>query len=323
MGQVKPGCAGGDSGIPLPGPPASHDAWGGPGGVVVVGVRGGDTDTGGHRDTCATYLHLLHLVGHVVQAQVIGQRGGVQPVPVGQEELGASVRFPAAAGGAAFQGREVGDEAGATVGGEAGRVLALPVGPSALLLAGGRRRRLVEGVDGEGVPEVGVGVAGLGIRQRLVRGGEVRGLEVGGTRVGERRSRAVQVLADRREVREPRVPVAAPIVPVLERTEGWGEKAGGRQWRGGGSSGTGGRPGSGGGRTGLRAVALAGTGREERREAAEPPGSCPGSLLFLRRFAEEVSPAPREEITNRFSPLSSARLQHANPHPCASRWENH
>lgn len=195
---------------------------------------GGDTDTGGHRDTCATYLHLLHLVGHVVQAQVIGQRGGVQPVPVGQEELGASVRFPAAAGGAAFQGREVGDEAGATVGGEAGRVLALPVGPSALLLAGGRRRRLVEGVDGEGVPEVGVGVAGLGIRQRLVRGGEVRGLEVGGTRVGERRSRAVQVLADRREVREPRVPVAAPIVPVLERTEGWGEKAGGRQWRGGG-----------------------------------------------------------------------------------------
>lgn len=134
---------------------------------------------------------------------------------VGQEQLGAAVRFPAGAGGAALQSREVRDEAGPAVGGEAGRVLALPAGPGALLLAGGRRRRLVQRVDGEGVPEVGVGVGGLGVRQRLVRRREVRGLEVGGARVGERRSRAVQVLADRREVREARVPVAAPIVPVL------------------------------------------------------------------------------------------------------------
>lgn len=199
-------------GAPVPPPPTTPEG-------------GGGRDGGGP----GAYLHLLHLVGHVVQAQVIGQGGGVQPVPVGQEELGASVRFPAAAGGAALQRREVGDEAGAAVGGESGRVLALPVGPSALLLAGGRRRRLVERVDGEGVPEVGVGVAGLGVRQRLVRGGEIGGLEVGGARVGERRGRAVQVLADRREVGEPRVPVAAPIVPVLESREGWGEKGGGRQ----------------------------------------------------------------------------------------------
>lgn len=109
-------------------------------------------------------------------------------MPMGQEELGAPVRFPAAAGGAALQRREVGDETGAGVGSESGRVLALSVGPGALLLAGGRRRRLVERVDGEGVSEVGVGVAGLGVRQRLVRGREVGGLEVGGARVREWRS---------------------------------------------------------------------------------------------------------------------------------------
>lgn len=181
-------------------------------------------------------------MSHVVQAQVIGQRGGIQPVPVGQEQLGAAVRFPAGAGGAALQRREVRNKAGATVGGEAGRVLALPAGPGALLLAGGRRRRLVQRVDGEGVPEVGVGVAGLGVRQRLVRRGEVRGLEVGGARVGERRSRAVQVLADRREVREPRVPVAAPIVPVLESTEGRGR---GKPAVSGGLTGSGPDPGGG------------------------------------------------------------------------------
>lgn len=236
------------------------------------------------------YLHLLHLVGHVVQAQVIGQGGGVQPVPVGQEELGASVGFPAAGGRAALQRREMGDEAGAAVGGEAGRLLALPVRPSALLLAGGRRRRLVERVDGEGVPEVRVGVAGLGVRQRLVRGWEVGGLEVGGARVGERRSRAVQVLADRREVGEPRVPVAAPIVPVLESTEGWGERGGGRQRAAVGQR---------------RQPGLWGTGRlaasrapgggicflwgrgEERRGATEPSCSCPGSPLFLRHVRNQ------------------------------------
>lgn len=38
----------------------------------------------------------------------------------------------------------------------------------------------------------------------------------------ERRGRAVQVLADGGEVRQPRVPVAAAIVPVLESTQGRG-----------------------------------------------------------------------------------------------------
>lgn len=174
----------------------------------------------------APYLHLLHLVGHVVQAQVIGQRRGIQPVPVGQQQLGAAESLPAAAGGAALQSREVRHQPGAGVRGQPRRLLALPVGPSALLLAGRRRRRLVQGVDGERVPEVRVGVAGLGVRQRLVRGWEVGGLEVGGARVRERRGRAVQVLADGGEVRQPRVPVAAPIVPVLESTQGWGTTGG-------------------------------------------------------------------------------------------------
>lgn len=159
-----------------------------------------------------------------MEAQVVGQGGGVEAVAVGQQQLGAAVGFSTAPGRAALQGREVRDEAGATVGGEAGRLLALPGGPSALLLAGGRRRRLVQGVDGERVPEVGVGVAGLRVRQRLVGRGEVGGLEIGGSRVGERRGRAVQVLADRREVREPRVAVAAAIVAVLEGRRGGGEE---------------------------------------------------------------------------------------------------
>lgn len=145
-------------------------------------------------------------------------------MPVGQKQLGASVGFPAAGGRAAFQRGEVGYETWAAVGGETGRVLALPVGPSALLLAGGWRRRLVQRVDGKWVSKVGVGVAGLRVRQRLVRRGKVGGLEVGGARVRERRSRTVQVLADRREVREPWVPVAGSIVPILESTEGRGRR---------------------------------------------------------------------------------------------------
>lgn len=190
--------------------------WGGEAGLSAqasagCGVRGG-------------YLYILYLMGHVVEPQVVGQRRSIQAVPVGQQEVGAPERFPTAAGRAALQRREVRDEAGPAVRGEAGGLLALAVGPSALLLAGGRRRRLVQRVDGERVPEVRVGVAGLGVRQRLVRGGEVRRLEVGGSGVGERRGRAVQVLADRREVREPRVAVAAPIVAVLEITrKGEGE----------------------------------------------------------------------------------------------------
>lgn len=107
----------------------------------------------------------------------------------------------------------------------------------------------MQGVDGEGVPEVRVGVAGLRVRQRLVRGREVRGLEIGGARVRERRGRAVQVLADGGEVRQPRVPVAAAIVPVLESTQGWGTTG----WPSEGSGDTGG-----------------GTGEGERRARSAP-----------------------------------------------------
>lgn len=242
-------------------------------------------------DPGAPYLHLLHLVGHVVQAQVIGQRRGVQPVPVGQQQLGAPESLPAAAGRAALQRREVRHQPGAAVRGQRRRVLALPVRPSALLLAGRRRRRLVQGVDGEGVPEVRVGVAGLGVRQRLVRRGEVGGLEVGGARVRERRGRAVQVLADGGEVRQPRVPVAAPIVPVLESTQGWGTTG----WPSAGSGDAAAARGCG----WWHSVAL-GKERAER----EPPCSCPGSLVVLRHFEDEITSLPGKKLqtSSRCSP---------------------
>lgn len=242
-------------------------------------------------DPGAPYLHLLHLVGHVVQAQVIGQRRGVQPVPVGQQQLGAPESLPAAAGRAALQRREVRHQPGAAVRGQRRRVLALPVRPSALLLAGRRRRRLVQGVDGEGVPEVRVGVAGLGVRQRLVRRGEVGGLEVGGARVRERRGRAVQVLADGGEVRQPRVPVAAPIVPVLESTQGWGTTG----WPSAGSGDAAAARGCG----WWHSVAL-GKERAER----ERPCSCPGSLVVLRHFEDEITSLPGKKLqtSSRCSP---------------------
>lgn len=54
------------------------------------------------------------------------------------------------------------------------------------------------------------------------------------------------MLTDRREVREPRVPVAAPIVPVLESTQGWGRReaaVSGGLWGSGDSPDTGGHAG--------------------------------------------------------------------------------
>ena len=230
-------------------------------------------------------------------------------MPVGQDQLGAPVRLPAAAGRAALQRREVGDEAGAGVGGEAGRVLALPAGPGALLLAGGRRRRLVERVDGEGVPEVGVGVAGLGVRQRLVRGGEVRGLEVGGARVGERRSRAVEVLADGREVGEPRVPVAAPIVSVLESRER-GEKGGGGQRGSPGSGGIAGRS--------PAPRERRGEGRGGESRPAPARGACPG-------HAPRLGEQPRSQGSD-YKPVRAApciAIAQTDPHARASRGEKH
>ena len=91
-------------------------------------------------------------------------------------------------------------------------VLALAAGPRLLLV---RRRRLVYGVDVERVAEVRVRVAGLRVRDGLIGRREVRGLEVRAGRVSEGGRRAVEVLADRGQVRQPGVPIAAAVVPFL------------------------------------------------------------------------------------------------------------
>lgn len=54
------------------------------------------------------HLHLLHLVSHVVQPQVLGQARGVQGVRVGQQQVRAAVGLPAGAHGTAVQPGEVG-----------------------------------------------------------------------------------------------------------------------------------------------------------------------------------------------------------------------
>lgn len=71
------------------------------------------------------------------------------------------------------------------------------------------------GVDVERVAEVGVGVTGLRVGDGLVGRREVGGLEVRTARVGEGRRRAVEVLADRWQVRQPGVPIAVAVVPFL------------------------------------------------------------------------------------------------------------
>lgn len=93
-------------------------------------------------------------------------------------------------------------------------LLALAARPRLLLVVG--RRRLVQGVDVEGVAQVRVRVTGLRVGDGLVGGREVRRLEVGAGRVREGGRRAVQVLADRRQVGQPRVAIAAAVVSLLE-----------------------------------------------------------------------------------------------------------
>lgn len=74
-------------------------------------------------------------------------------------------------------------------------------------------------VNVERVAEVRVRVAGLRVGDGLVGRGEVRWLEVRTGRVREGRRRTVEVLADRRQVRQPGVPIAASVVPFLGGTE--------------------------------------------------------------------------------------------------------
>jgi hypothetical protein len=57
-------------------------------------------------------LHLLHLVRHVVQPQVLSQARGVQGVRMGQQQIGAAVGIPEAAHGAPLQPGEVRQQAG-------------------------------------------------------------------------------------------------------------------------------------------------------------------------------------------------------------------
>lgn len=82
------------------------------------------------------------------------------------------------------------------------------------------------------------------------------------------------MLTDRREMREPRVPVAAPIVPVLESTEGWERReaaVSGGLWGSNDSP----HPGE---HVGRRHLLVPG-------KRGEPPCSWLGSFLFSRHFA--------------------------------------
>lgn len=78
-------------------------AWGE---VVEAGGRAGPDSRG--KSSGAAHLHLLHLVRHVVQPQVLSQARGVQGVRVGQQQVRAAVGIPAGAHGATLQAGEVG-----------------------------------------------------------------------------------------------------------------------------------------------------------------------------------------------------------------------
>lgn len=95
-------------------------------------------------------------------------------------------------------------------------LLALPPGGPRLLLV--RRLGLVQRVDVERVAQVGVRVAGLRVGDGLVRRREVGRLEVRRGRVRQRGRRAVEVLADRGQVGQPGVSIAA-VMPLLRKRE--------------------------------------------------------------------------------------------------------
>lgn len=160
----------------------------------------------------STYLNIIQSVAQVVHAHVIANNRRVQAVRVRREQLRPPKRFPPHPGRTPLQAQDLTRQSAPPVGAEA--LLALPDGPRLLLV---RWRRLVYGV--KRVAEVGVRVTGLRIGDGLVGRREVRGLEVGTGRVRQGGRRAVEVLTDRWQVRQPVVPVAVSIGPFLEDGE--------------------------------------------------------------------------------------------------------
>lgn len=161
----------------------------------------------------STHLNILQAVAHVLHPHVIANHWLVDAMSVRRQQLRSAEAFSPHPGRSSLQTEDLTGQAAPGV--RAERVLALPAGPRLLLV---RRRWLVYGVNVEGVAEVGVGVAGLRVGDGLVRRREVRRLEVRRGRVWEWRRRAVQVLTDRRQVRQPGVPIAVAVVPFLEET---------------------------------------------------------------------------------------------------------
>lgn len=156
-----------------------------------------------------THLDVLQSVPHVVHPHVIPNDRRVEAV-VRREQLRPAEPFPPHPGRASLQAQDLARQAAPAV--RAEPVLALAAGPRLLLV---RRGRLVYGVDVERVAEVRVRVAGLRVGDGLVGRREVRGLEVRAGRVREGGRRAVEVLADRGQVRQPGVPIAAAVVSFL------------------------------------------------------------------------------------------------------------
>lgn len=152
-------------------------------------------------------------MAHVLHPHVLPQHRLIDAVGVGGQQLRSAEALPPHPGRPPVQTQDLGGQPPTGVSPQP--VLALAAGPRLLLVGG---RRLVDGVDVEGVPQVGVRVPGLRVGDGLVRGREVRRLEVRRGRVGEGGRRAVQVLADRRQVGQPRVPIAAAVVSFLGET---------------------------------------------------------------------------------------------------------
>lgn len=154
-----------------------------------------------------------------MESQVLGQARGIQGVCVGQQQVGAAVGIPAGAHSTRLQPGEVGQQAGRApvVRGQPRSLLALAAGPGLLLAACGRR--LVQGVDGGGIrfPQMRVGVGRLGVGQLLVGRGKVGWrLIFGDSSVGEGWRGTVEVLPGGGEVGDSRIPIAAPVVAILE-----------------------------------------------------------------------------------------------------------
>lgn len=146
-----------------------------------------------------------------------------------RQQLRPAERFPPHTGRASLQAEDLSRQAAPSMCAET--VLALSAGPRLLLV---RRRRLVYRVNVERVAEVGVRVAGLRVGDGLVGRREVRGLEVRIGRVRERGRRAVQVLTDRWQVRQPGISIAVAVVPFLrdgrDREAVRDDSKGGRKW---------------------------------------------------------------------------------------------